>query len=243
MAVSFDSVTVNTSSSNRTNPSFSVDGGTGSDRGMLGVFAYLDNESGALSVTANDYNSSNLSAEDSATTNIIFNQDLGAAVRSLIAHSTGSNTFAATYSVNALADMAGACVLTGVDQTDMVGATQTATGDSTNPTLTITTTEDNSLIVFVVCIRDGGNSLTVNTGTQQAQAGTGGSSTQDIRYFVGTLTTTTAGNYTPDLTATSSDNWAMVAVEVKEAGGGGGATADIERGTMRGIVRGVYRGI
>lgn len=105
----------------------------------------------------------------------------------------------------------------GVDQTTPVGASNSATGTSTTPSVSLTTSYDSSMIVDGVGVDSGGsNQSPTATGTNQTRRISQAASAFNEQ-ACSTTTTTTAGSYTLSYSMGASKAWDMCALEIKQA--------------------------
>lgn len=222
MALSHQATTTNTSTADRSSASFAHDAGSGSNRVMLVTTKTLT-ASGSISVSSITYNGVALTFIQGHSREYTTNRYLRIENWYLIAPATGSNTLAVTYSGNARADEITVTTLNGGHQTTPVGVVNAADGDSTNPSVTLTTGTNNSWVMFGAHGRGGDlDPSTPGTGlTELTDGDTGASTSDDIAFTDGYETTTTAGSVTVDSTFTGgSDQWVAAAVEIKEAASG-----------------------
>ncbi len=118
---------------------------------------------------------------------------------------------------------AGVAILSlyGVDQSDPIGATNTATAQSNSASVSLTTEAANSWIVDIVAADDNNNpgSEFSPTGSQTERVDfEGGSGTGTFTMAVGTRAVTTATSYTVSWSiASGTEYWVQEAVEVKAA--------------------------
>ena len=107
---------------------------------------------------------------------------------------------------------AGAVSFTGVNQTDPINAFNGATGTSTAPAVSLTTTVDEAWIIDVV----GTNGGTVTPGTGQVERWNTIEAT--TRGAGSTEFTSSSGTFSMSWTKSASSNWAIVAAALKPAG-------------------------
>jgi RHS repeat-associated protein len=113
-----------------------------------------------------------------------------------------------------------ASTFTGVDQTTPYVASNTATGESGNPSVSRTTTVANSLLVATLSRYSTTAATTNKTSLYNNATGeTVGASSYQV--------TATTGSYSDTYTGSSATDWSMVASEFRPAtaGGGGGTTS------------------
>jgi len=213
MAIAFDAVTEDPSSSARESATFAHTC-TGSDRYLL-VFAIAGDtgdENDVTSITYNGVNLVELATDGGAMTGGFIHGE----VWGLAAPATGSNNVVVTYSESVPLDICVAISYTGVAQAGSTGGTGTATGASDNPSVSVTSTATDSLIV-AGCAVEGGDADPFTPGantTERWDGATGGSTTTDISYCGGDEVAATIQAYTVDFTAAVSDDWVIVAVEL-----------------------------
>jgi len=139
-----------------------------------------------------------------------------------VAPDLGTNAIVITMSGAAYIS-ATALTLNDVNQTTPIGDTSDADGSSTAPSVVVTTTTDNSLVV---------DSLSAASDPLTATAGSGQSIQQSVLDTATRQIATsveiqpTAGNTTMDYTIAPSTNWAITAVEVIGVTGSGGGGTD-----------------
>jgi archaellum component FlaF (FlaF/FlaG flagellin family) len=129
----------------------------------------------------------------------------------LVNPSTGTNTVSITLA--AVTNVAaGAVSFTGVNQTDPIDVSNSATGTSLTPSVSLTTTTDEAWIIDVV----GTNGGTITTGTGQVErwnviqgAARGAGSTEF---------TSSSGTFTMSWEKSTSSNWAIIAAALRPAG-------------------------
>lgn len=107
---------------------------------------------------------------------------------------------------------AGSISLTGVDQTNPINVHNGASGTSNTPTLTLTTTNDETWIVDVVGASDG--AMTAGAGQIKRWEDVAGST----RAAGSTEFTSSDGTYAMSWSYTTSTNWAISAVALNPAG-------------------------
>jgi hypothetical protein len=129
----------------------------------------------------------------------------------LIAPATGTHSVVVTAS--GISYISGiATTLNSVDQTSPLGITGSADGSSTTPSVSITTIQDNSLIIDSVATANDPIVFTAGSG-QAIIDEIASSATKQIASSV--EDTDTAGSYTASYTISPSTNWAITAVEYK----------------------------
>jgi len=111
--------------------------------------------------------------------------------------------------------------LTGCDTSDLVGATQTASGGDANPTENITTDTDESWVVDIVTLGYTNASLTPGSG--QTQRGSDLSPGANHTIGMSTEYKATAGVVTMSW-STPTQSWGVAAIEIHAAGGAPPAT-------------------
>ena len=136
----------------------------------------------------------------------------------LVAPPTGANDVVVTYSSTVNPDGVVALSYEGVNQSSPIG---TSTGQhfssGTNPSLNISTTVVDSLIVGGVSMRGADTApFTPGSGiTERYDFASGTTNAGDDGYTGGEKSAPTVGSYTFDFTSSQSDDWAIVAVELK----------------------------
>lgn len=122
---------------------------------------------------------------------------------------------------------AGAFCVVGADTTAPIGATQTATGISTNPTLVLNTTVDNSIVIDALA-----TAVTPIAYTVGAGQGLNWSESANANIRNGASSVESAGlqpdAVTMDYTMTQNTHWAYCAVEIKGITSSAGSQAGIQ---------------
>lgn len=215
MSLAFDAATVNTSSSARNSASFAHTC-SGSDRGLVVILSFerYNQDPDCDSITYNGVSLTRRVNVDFNLGGVYFRHQIW----TLENPASGSNTVVVTYDGNVNPDAI--CVLsyTGVRQAGMTGATQSATGNGNNPTLSITTLYSNSLVVGG-CAVQGGDSDPFSPGagqTERTDGDTGTSADLDFGYSDSDEPASSPGAVTHDYTASVSDYWIIAAIEVRE---------------------------
>ena len=129
-----------------------------------------------------------------------------------LAHPNGTNNIVANMT-GPTGVVMGAYALSGVNQTDPIPTTATANATSTSPTISLTTKYSNSWVLDSPSIF-GGETLSSPTCTQQWDATVSGA----VTGASSNKTMTSPGVVTCSWTASASDGWDDVAVEVRAAG-------------------------
>lgn len=127
---------------------------------------------------------------------------------------TGTNTISVTFSSSIGELAAGAVSYTGVDLTSPLGISQTATGNSTTPTVNVTSASG-ELVVDVVGI-DATNSSTFSPGAGQT---TQFLANAPSRQKGASSAEPGGSSVTMSWTSSTSNGWGIVAVPLKPAGG------------------------
>jgi len=221
--ITHQATTTNSDTVGRASASFSHNSGSGSERGLFVCCKLRDDaNAGASAVT---YNGVGLTKALNVEQEYSAGQWINVEWWYLANPASGSNTVAVTYSHTLTADEVTAVTLNGVEQSDPIGASNSATGNSSGPAVSVTTEQANAWILAGIGKRRaGGGSFTPGTGTTEVADGeTGTAGNADISYFDGYETTTTAGAHTVDATHSVTSEWTMAAIEVKETTGGGTA--------------------
>jgi hypothetical protein len=212
--VTFQSKTENSSSSYRNSASFSHETPSGTNR-LLVVICMHAGDQEVSSVT---YNSVGLTQQadygDSSSTG----QQVE--IFTLVNPPVGNYTVAVAYAISDSYDAIVAMSYTGVNQTAPIGANNGGYADAGNhASVTITTTEDDSLIVGGASCHGGdGVPATPDSGiTERFDFATGGSTSDDEANWGGENRTTSAGDYNfgTTFTAFNGDNWAIACIELK----------------------------
>lgn len=153
----------------------------------------------------------------SMTQAVYSNGDYDSAIYYLVSPASGSNNVVVTLS--GTSGFTGSAIsLGGVDLTSPLGATNTAYTASTNaPSLSLTTTQANSIIIDGL-YRNNGDTMTAGAGQTEFQDNTtqvfgteGGGASYEM--------TTTTGSYAMSWSWTSANAVSHAAAEFKEAGG------------------------
>ena len=133
----------------------------------------------------------------------------------LIAPATGANTLTITYTGSVTRGCAGAISLTNADQSSQPDAHNGATGDSTTPSVSVTTVKDQSWIIDAVQHNDATTFNSANTGQfiqwniDQGTLGSGGGSYRETHL---------AGIIAMGWTQGTSDKWTISAASFKPLG-------------------------
>lgn len=186
---------------------------TGTDR--LLVVGCSINSGASASVSGVTYNGVSMTSAGAAP---IDGGNTEVSLWYLVAPATGSNTIAITITGTISGISAGGVSFTGVHQTTPVGTYASATGNSTTATVNVTSATNEMVVDVCGCFFT--STLSVGAGQTQrfnAQAGfvvTGAGSTE-----------AGASSVTMSWTLSTSGNWAIAALPVKEATGGGGGGA------------------
>lgn len=132
----------------------------------------------------------------------------------LIAPATGSHTLAVTVTGATDGIRVASGSFTGVDQTAPLGVTNTSTGTSGNPAITLTTATANSVAVAGLC-RFGNTAITASTFSNMQRA-----NANNVTMVWDYKLTTTAGAQTATETGAVIQDWMMGAAEFKPDTGG-----------------------
>jgi hypothetical protein len=198
LAIAFDAATGFYDAGTSDPVSFSHTNGTGDDR-LLTVGIGIGNPD-AGAIQSMTYNSVGMSVAASISTNN-WNR-----IYYLVAPATGSNTVEANFDDPKPDIGMGAVSFTGVDQSDPIGATATASFDGTSVNRTITTDTANSLIID--CITVNGDNKTpsaisgqtvywnVGTSSDRARAGSTRVALTAQEYTMGWTFSSISGNIT-----------------------------------------------
>lgn len=184
---------------------------SGSDRFLLLGISYYDSGDTISAVT---YNGDALTEVPSST---VSNGQYSAALYSLIAPDTGSNTVSVTFTGSVFDFGAGAVSYTGADQVAPLGTAATDTGTSTTPSVDVTSTTGEIVQDALAMIHSG--TLTVGASQTQRWNSTGGFG------FIKYAGSTESGATTTTMSwsNSTSQDWAIVGVAVKPDSGGGGS--------------------
>lgn len=110
--------------------------------------------------------------------------------------------------------------LYGAAQTDAVVGFVSSTGNSTTPSLNITTTTNNSWIIDILAVEDSSKTYTPGASQVERSDFTGGSGAGTFTNATSTKPTTTAGSNSTSWTIpTGAEYWVMASVEVLERPG------------------------
>ncbi len=211
------SVGENLSSTTRASASFSYTVPASlSDSILVVIIGYNGTNSSDFGPTAVTWDGNSLTEQ---VDTIQLSGRYGEAVWTLASPIAGTKTLVVTYGTNSpQADSIHVLTYSGVSA---VGATAGNAATSPSPSVTITTTEDNSMVV-------GGNHgrggdldpfTPGNSETELADGETGTSSSLDIAFWVAEILKATAGNQTFGGSMVGSDRWMISCIELKEAGG------------------------
>lgn len=180
---------------------------SGANRFMAQAIAYQDNTSVSSFSYAGVGGTVGSSAYISFTTSNLSR---------ITAPTTGTNTVSVSLSGATAYPMGTTISFTGVDQTTPIEATNTATGNSTTPSLTVTTTTNNCLVLDAIGIRTDSGDVTLTVNGSQTQRSNHSMSSQE-RQGTSTELKSTAGAVSMDWTLSGSRNWAMVGFGVRES--------------------------
>lgn len=217
MAVSTGNVTANTATGAHGSQSFSFN----NDLNDLLVFVFLRDTNTAF-VSALTYNGVALSKQNAASISNEYGSGLFHVIETwyLSGAAAGSNTLAATYSENVQSSAVVAIAIGGEHASSPIGNGSTNSGSGATPNVTFNTSTNNSLVIGAAIMRraSGGNYTAGVDSTELIEGETGTAAQSDITFTVLKELKATAGSMTIDTTnATSSAQWSMVAIEIKEA--------------------------
>lgn len=186
---------------------------SGSDRILVVQISIQDSNHANLPVTSVTYNSVALTKirHDEATGN---NRT---ELWYLVAPATGTNNVVVTITGNVGELAAGAMTFTGVDQSSPIDANNGATGNSNAASASLTTVSSNAWLVAVCSAED---KLTVGYDQIAKWSQTDQSYENAAGAFKGPITS--ASSQTVGWTIASGQSWALSAVSLKPATGGGG---------------------
>ena len=201
---------------------------SGSDRGLIFSWnASFTSDGGNPSAIT--YNSTNLTSE---VTKADYNRR--SSLWSLIAPSTGANTGQVTWSGTAGDKVYGFITLTGVNQTDLVEATNSAqaTYPTTTPSISVTTITDDAWAIGQFVNREN-STMTITTGTELFNVLGGGTGVGTCNGY----STGSAGSKSVAWSASGTEYGTMVIVAVKPADSGTDypLTASLGTFTLTGI--------
>ena len=230
MAIAFDAVSNSGEQTDPTNPLTFSHTCTGSDLVLLVFPLTRDGESGDGAISAITYNGVSMTQE--ATRDSLV--DTYGEVWSLTNPATGANDVSITFvsSGTARRHRSIAISYTGVDQSTSVEASNTATGNSTTPSVSVTTLTDNAMVVDGVVVDDFPDS-----GTLAAD----GSQTERLNInWTGTKhdgsseeAQPTAGATSMDWMVTSANDWVILAVALKPVAAAGGLSIPVAMNSYR----------
>jgi len=206
-----DLATTNTSSADRITVTFSHTC-TGSNLGLLVYVGHADADVRAADTVT--YNGVSMTSEVAKTKTFV-GGEVVVECFSLIAPASGANDVVVTWDTDVIASWVVAISYTNTNQTDLVGATGNNSGDNNSPSVSVTTTIDNSMIVAGYTFLGGDGDPSTPGDTERWDIVTGVSTTADIASAGGELLKATAGAGTVNMTANAFDDWAMVGVELK----------------------------
>ncbi len=187
---------------------------TGSDLGLIvAVFT-----GGATAGTVSGITYDGVSMTQEATTST---SNRRAVIFSLINPSTGSNTVSIAYTGNGPEMTEVAVSYTGVDQTDMVEATNTDTYSSTSPSLSVTTVTNGAFVFVGEC--DNTNTDTTLDGSAVSRLASQQPSGPGVSSYAADILKVTAGAQSIAWTLTDSSAGPLVGVAIKPAVGAGPA--------------------
>ena len=141
---------------------------------------------------------------------------------------SGSNTVVVTFSEAVNDAVAGGVSISGYEAGDPVGASNSASGNSTAISTSVTTTADNSIVIDMA-MQGGNTSMTIGASqTQRFFNSSAGSWINTGR--CSTEPKVSAGAVTMSWTLGGSRDWAQVAMEIKES------TASVGGGNFLGLL-------
>jgi len=207
MAIVFDAASTGTAGI-ASSLTFAHTTGSGNKRFLVVGVAYQD----TTSVSSITYNGTSLTfvnrASQSSTTSELWY---------LANPSSGANNVVITMSGTTAYPTGSAITFTGVAQTSLVDSSNTATGNDTAPTVTTTTTRDNSWVVDCVAVQTNTGDITLTVGAGQTQRTNHSNSSQE-RQGTSTETTTTAGAVTMSWSLSATRRWSITTFGFKEGG-------------------------
>ncbi len=213
MAIAHDATTPHTNTSTSSSESFShtCTGVNLTLVATLFVFSTVSN-----SITAITYNGVAMTLRQQNNFNYTANRYLHTLVYTLDNPATGSNTFSVTFNGSAVANAIVLSSYTGAN--NGIGATNSATGNSSGPSVTLTTNNATGLIVGGVQVLGGDTDpFTPGSGvTEHSDGATGTDVNTDVGFTTGDKPAT-GGSDTFNFTASVSDRWSIVAVELNAA--------------------------
>lgn len=139
-----------------------------------------------------------------------------------IAPDLGTNNIVISMSAAAYIS-ATALTINSAHQTTPIGITGTADGSSTTPSVAVTTTQVNSILIDSLATENDPTTFTAGA-NQSIQQSIESAATRQIATSV--EGTTSTGSYTMSYTISPTGNWAISTVEIKGVAGGGGGGGD-----------------
>jgi hypothetical protein len=218
-SISFDNLTTNTSSDSRSAAAFShtISSSCATD-GVLLVICATRGDQGATAVTYDGQALTQEVTERAGTTS----GDEWVSIWYLTDPPLGTSTVSVTFAGSASPSSVVALSYFGVDQSDPIGATASAsvTTDSVLPTVDINTTVAESVVVGGLAHHGGDTDPHDESGDVTAELydfASGAATSTDSTYAGGEIVTTTTGTYTFEWTGAAADDWAIACVELKPA--------------------------
>lgn len=206
MAIAFDAATTKT---NAIVSSFNFSHTTGSGNQRFLIVSIVAQDS--TSVSSVTYNGVSLTSSGArAYANFTFSEQWY-----LANPDSGANTVQVNLSGATAYPTATAKTYTGVAQTSPVDGTNTATANSTTPSVSVTTSVDNSWVVDSVGVRTDSGDTTLTVNGSQNQRSNFTSSSQE-RQGTSDEAKATAGSVSMDWTLASGKNWSITAMGIKE---------------------------
>lgn len=213
MAIAYD----NTTATESTSFSYTC---TGSDLSLVAIFLLFSQASNGITASPT-YDGVSMTQIDTQENNYSFNRYQNAEIWRLDNPSTGSNTF----SWSATGTLVhGVCILvsfTGANNGSYIASGNKATGDSSTPSATWTTSTSDGMIVGGAMVV-GGDTDPFSPGadvTEVADGATGTNANTDFGYTAG-YKGASGGSDTLDFTASVSDDWTIVSLELLAAASG-----------------------
>jgi hypothetical protein len=182
---------------------------TGSDVGLL-VCVWTFKSGSDVAISSITWKTSENLAQEVENFGLVGGQRRRVEIWSLAAPSTGTGDVVITFAAEMENTWTHVLSFTGTDQTDLVGASNGASGSSTTPSVSVTTTRDNSWVVDLVAVRDS-STITVDGSQTERSAIAGGNPSK-----ISSELKVTAGSVSMDHLLSPTRDWRQVAVEIKE---------------------------
>lgn len=184
----------------------------------LGLLVFVACRTGSADLAGATYNGVSMTKEVDVESNNV----CGVQAFSLIAPATGANDVVLDFGSNFVLSSAVAISYTGVDQTDMIEATNSVTAFNTSVSGTVTTVTNDALAIDCINLQNA-HTLTVGSG-QTERNNTDHSDANLGRIAVSEEGKAISGGVSMDWTISSGDNYAQALLAIKPAVAGSSPT-------------------